>query len=149
MMSGSAARSPAPTHIVPYVAHYNGSKWSAASFPLLAVDASATSASDVWMIGLPPKLPIPQVAVGIMRFNGHKWVTTPLPSLGLTSHETAVATGIAAVSRRRRVGHRRDRDSAELHRHLSGWPFLLHWNGTKWSQVNVPSLYSSEGTGAD
>ena len=136
---------PAPTHIVPYVAHYNGSKWSAASFPLLAVDASATSASDIWMIGLPPKLPIPQVAVGIMRFNGHKWVTTPLPSLGLTSHETAVATGIAAVSPSNVWATGEIEIQPSSTDIYQGWPFLLHWNGTKWSKVNVPSLYSSEG----
>jgi hypothetical protein len=124
----------------PYVAHYNGSKWSQVPVPIFAGQASATSPGNVWVIGEPVvQTAKTTVFVDIMRFNGHKWITTPLPSFNLKPHQIAQEQGIVAVSP------------------ASVWatgtlivppastvgtqdqtPFLLHWDGQKWFRIKVP-----------
>jgi len=139
-----AAVAPSPTDawafgatpaVTPYAAHYNGSKWSRVSFPISGVSAASLSPAYIWVIGDP--VSASSAPFAIMLFNGKTWRSTPLPGLGLTATDTAIATGITAANPK------------------NGWadgmivstqgeakpplkPFLLHWNGTKWSMVKVP-----------
>ena len=127
----------------PYAAHDDGSTWSPVPFPLFGVDASATSSSDVWVIGAPAKESSPGVAVGITRFNGQAWVATPLPDLGLTSKQVALATGIVAASPSNVWADGViEIPPATVTAIPRQTPFLLHWNGTRWSKVTVP--YSAQ-----
>jgi hypothetical protein len=123
--------------VTPYAAHYNGSKWSRVAFPVAGVSAASLSPAYIWVIGNPASTSTSSAPFAIMLFNGKTWRSTPLPGLGLTATDTAIATGITAANPK------------------NGWadgmivstegeakpplkPFLLHWNGTKWSVVKVP-----------
>jgi len=142
----SAAVVPSPTDawafgatpaVTPYAAHYNGLRWTTVKFPVAGVSAYSLSPAYVWVIGNPPSPATASSPFAIMLFNGKTWRSTPLPSLGLNATDTAIPTGIAAANPK------------------TGWadgmivttqgatkpplkPFLLHWNGTKWSSVKVP-----------
>src|SRR5207237_490200 len=65
------------------IEHWNGSKWSLASFPRVNSDyrfyaVSATSASDVWAVGLDGSANLP---APIEHWNGSKWSIVPNPAL--------------------------------------------------------------------
>lgn len=122
---------------LPYAARFNGSTWSRVTVPLAGISASATSASDIWVIGTQTSPGAQQF--GIMKFNGTAWHTTPVPSLGLSSSQEAFATGIAAVSAKDvwAAGYVTG-TSTEID--PPSKPFLLHWNGAKWTAIKVPSL---------
>lgn len=119
----------------PYAATFNGTKWSQVTVPVAGNSASATTAGNIWVIGTAAS----SGAIGIMKFNGTAWRTTPLPSLGLSSSQEAVATGIAAASTKNvwATGYIMD-TSVEID--PPSKPFLLHWNGAKWTAIKVPKL---------
>src|SRR5438105_9478377 len=103
--------------------HWNGLKWSLASFPRVNSDyrfyaVSATSASDVWAVGLDGSANLP---APIEHWNGSKWSIVPNPVLtgsrGLISVASlTTANSWAVVS--------------------SGSAALFeHWNGVTWKIV--------------
>ena len=108
------------------IEHWNGSKWSLASFPRVNSDyrfyaVSATSASDVWAVGLngSTNLPAP-----IEHWNGSKWSIVPNPVLtgsrGLISVASLTTASAWAVG---------SNGSAAL---------FEHWNGVTWKIVAGP-----------
>jgi len=131
----SAAVAPSPkdawafgatSAVTPYAAHYNNGKLSR---------WRSLSPAYIWVVGYP--VATSQDPFAIELFNGKKWRTAPLPNLGLTATQTAITTGIAGANPK------------------NGWadgiivsdqgdakpplrPFLLHWNGTRWSTGPVP-----------
>ena len=118
-----------------YAAHYDGRKWSPVRVPVVGLAASATSASDIWVIGILPKAA--KLIAGIMDFNGKTWRTTPVPSLGLSSSQGALPMGIAAVSVTNVWAGGEIVDTSSQTGPFVR-PFLLHWNGRKWAAIKVP-----------
>jgi hypothetical protein len=112
----------------PYAAHYNGRTWSAVRVPVTGDAAYATSAKDIWVLGTSPNPSLGRVAV--MSFNGKTWRAGSLP--GLVNAPVA-ARSIAAVSATDVWAA-----AEELVPGPSVPPILLHWNGEKWADVNVP-----------
>jgi hypothetical protein len=113
----------------PYAAHYNGKTWAAERVPVGGDAASATSDSNIWVLGTPAVAP-PGADLAIMSFNGKTWRKTSLPSV---FNGPVAAISIAAVSA------------------VDVWatgeilvpgpslpPVLLHWNGKKWAEITVP-----------
>jgi hypothetical protein len=127
----------ATSAVTPYAAHYNGSKWSRVAFPIAGVSAHSLSPAYIWVIGNPASTSTSSAPFAIMLFNGKTWRSTPLPSLGLTATDTAIATGITAANPKTgwadgMIVSTQGAASPPLK------PFLLHWNGTKWSDIKVP-----------
>jgi hypothetical protein len=122
----------------PYAATFNGTKWASVTVPVAGIRASATTASNIWVIGAQPSVGAQQF--GIMKYNGKAWHTIPVPSLGLSSSEQAFGTDIAAVSTKNvwAAGYVLDTASEQID--PPSKPFLLHWNGTKWTAIKVPNL---------
>jgi hypothetical protein len=121
-----------------YAAHYNGKKWSPVRVPMAGFAASATSASDIWVIGIPAKATKPGLTADIMNFNGKTWRTTPTPSLGLSSSQGALPTGIAAISATNVWAGGEILNTSSTTTNPFVRPFLLHWNGRKWAVIKVP-----------
>jgi len=117
-----------------YAARYDGKKWSRVRVPLVALRASATSAKNVWAVGLSVSASRPGAA--IMSFNGKTWRSTPMPNLGLSAKETAFPTGIAAVSATNAWAEVTILNSSSGSNPPKS--FLLHWNGAKWAVIKVP-----------
>jgi hypothetical protein len=109
-----------------YVAHFNGKTWSRGPFSVQVSDASALSASDIWIGGVIGDA-MHESAV-IERWDGRAWHKTPLPSLGVPPGSW-VGTGVTAVT---------PRDAWALVFTLSNGTersYPLHWTGKAWARV--------------
>jgi hypothetical protein len=118
------------------VVHWDGSSWTqvpaplSAGAPLRAV--AAVSASDVWVAGLNIGGP-----VMLQHYDGTNWTQPPLPSLtppaagspdlDLTGLAGTSGSDVWAVGNYTTDG-------------VSTQPLILHWDGSRWSQSQVPSL---------
>jgi hypothetical protein len=125
------------------VEHWNGSAWQIASLPTVTPfstelsSVSGTSAHDIWAVGYqftsssntgpyPPKMTL------IMHWDGTSWTRVPSPNPGSVvsalsmvkafGPNDAWASGFASDGQNTPVTH-----------------FVLHWNGTSWSQVATPA----------
>jgi hypothetical protein len=110
--------------------HWNGTKWHDvpypnSSYPLLT-GISASSASDVWVVG----------SIGgyggttfTIHWDGTSWTQVPAPKLGARANAlNAVADG--AARRTWAVGR---------WGYAAGFPLLLRWNGAAWKVVRAAS----------
>jgi hypothetical protein len=123
-----------------YIAHFNGTTWSQASFPVQVQSASALSAADIWAGGVtsdPVSNPWstgaaidPESAsIVIEHWNGTAWSQTPLPRFDLPPNSwpgvavTAVSPGdVWAVA-----------GDYSIDTPVS---YLLHWDGKAWARVS-------------
>ena len=116
--------------------HWNGSAWSQISAPspcgsfndLLGV--SCTSATNCWAVGDDSGLTGPTVGQAL-HWNGSKWSrgTVPNPS---TIFNELFGVRCTSASDCWAVGEDTSNSGAVLNE-------ALHWNGTKWSPVTIPS----------
>ncbi len=114
----------------PYVAHYNGTTWTQASFPAAVTpeDASALGARNIWAIGQGSS------TMAIVHWNGTSWTQSRLPKVSLPAGDRMNGTGIVAIAP----------DNVWADAYLSAGMgvapgvVLLHWNGKAWSRVSVP-----------
>jgi hypothetical protein len=117
-----------------YVARFDGRSWAQAPSPGPALGpwtAIARSASDIWAQALPSAGRSLQAS----RWNGARWVKQPVPPAPKGSGgSTGGLRGDLAVSGKNSVW-------AYGYFALKGplaTDWLLHWNGTAWSNVRVP-----------
>jgi hypothetical protein len=111
-----------------YVAHFNGTTWSHASFPFAVDDASAPSAGDIWASGVAGD--VTHESAAIEHWNGKAWRRVPLPRLGIPS-DAWLGVSVTALTARdvwAEVGaFHGDTETG----------YLLHWNGKGWARLTV------------
>jgi hypothetical protein len=115
-----------------FVAHFTGTTWIRAPFPLAGTAAAALSPSDVWAGGNTST-----GQPGIEHWDGRTWQATPLPGLelGTSPFFGLTVAGIAAVKPDDVWADISDLGSADSNRQGA---FLLHWNGKAWTRVVFP-----------
>jgi hypothetical protein len=128
----------------PYAVHYTGHAWSAVRFGVLATAASATSASNIWVIGNAPAVPKSRLRVTIEHYNGKAWRKATLPKITLPAGEVLNASAIDAA------GPADVWATAVPVSQTTGGTepgiTALHYNGKSWTQVKVPyPVYSVYG----
>ena len=122
---------------------WNGSSWSVVPSPNPpnAVGTSLSgvktfSTSNAWAVGTFSTSTAPSVRTLVQRWNGTSWTVVPSPSPDptqnlLTDVDGASANDVWAIGNRGNDGY--GGTTAGL---------VLHWNGSTWSQVNVPGTVS-------
>jgi hypothetical protein len=128
-----------------FALHFNGRSWRRFPLAIAPETVSATSASDIWLIGEVPvnKLPRPRKSDAIAeRWNGKKWLRVAVPpATAPPGFSAAVAgTGVAA-------GPGEFWTSIQLGTttgccDLGG---LLHLKNGKWHKISVPGFIKSGG----
>jgi hypothetical protein len=120
----------------PYVVHYNGKSWSAVSLGVVGTDASALSASNVWVIGNAPTVPKSRLRVVIEHYNGKVWQKAVLPKVSLPAGEVLDGSAIDAAGTDN-VWATAVPVSPTTDGTLQGI-LALHYNGKSWAEVKVP-----------
>jgi hypothetical protein len=125
----------------PYAEHWNGSRWTATTVPLASVysaqaaqlnGVAEVAAGDGWAVGTvsdPSSLASQTLAY---HWNGTSWqrVSTPNPAGSSQGNELAAVAARATNDVWAAGGD-------------GGYPeasLVLHWNGSTWAQVRVPSI---------
>ena len=125
----------------PYAEHWNGSGWAATTVPLASVyspqtaqlnGVAAVAAGDGWAVGTvadPSSLASRTLAY---HWNGSTWqrVSTPNPA-GRSQGNELAAVAARATNDVWAAGGAGGYPEASL---------VLHWNGSTWAQVPVPSI---------
>lgn len=122
------------------VEHWNGSQWAYVNSPSPGAQdnvlqgVSADSASDVWAVGAQSAAGVTQPLVE--RWNGSAWSVATLPSVGSLGGEL---TGVAAIAPGDvwAVGY--SNTSGGQSAPNTQQPLAMHWNGSQWQSVTVPS----------
>jgi hypothetical protein len=118
-----------------YVRHFNGSKWTAVSTPVVPNDASAVSAGDIWTVGQTVKsLGSPDQVFAAAQWTRGKWRLLNFPRLRLPKGVFVTFPEVAAL------GSANVWVDFSLQKGMGAYPgaILLHYNGRKWTQVRVP-----------
>jgi hypothetical protein len=128
----------------PYAVHYNGKTWSAVPFSVLATAASATSASNIWVIGNTPAVPRSRLRLTIEQYTGKAWHKATLPKITLPAGEVLDGSAIDDA------GPRDVWATAVPVSQTTGGTepgiVTLHYNGKSWTKVKVPyPVYSVYG----
>src|ERR1019366_8216260 len=118
----------------PYVAHYDGTSWSQVAFPIAPAKSSASSPSNVWVIGQTLATPSTPPQVTTMHWDGQSWQQVPLPPITLPTGDNMQPAGILAVTPNN-VWADAILTAGEG---VAPGAVLLHWNGKAWSQATVP-----------
>lgn len=119
------------------VQHWNGTQWSVVPSPNVNTGwngleaVAAVSANDVWAVGYWSKFNGLSQAL-IERWNGSQWQVVPSPQ----PEGGAALSAITVVSAN-------DIWAAGLRKGIepepSGASFIVHWNGSSWTQVPSPN----------
>jgi hypothetical protein len=120
--------------------HWNGTAWSVVTLPDPDFHAgagqaiSATSASDIWLVGTTFNAATGTVAEAL-HFDGTFWTVVPMqqPSPGPVTPTIAAVTPVSANSAWA-VGEDIGAGTA-----IGGSTLIEHWNGTRWSIVPSPT----------
>jgi hypothetical protein len=124
-----------------FVEHWNGSTWSVVASPQPAGGSSldavtAISPTDAWAVGSRRRATGATVTFTV-HWDGVSWSEVPSPNPSSTGDATNVLRSVAAVSASNvwAVGmYHNDQTSFHQRRTLA-----LHWNGSRWSILPIPS----------
>ena len=125
--STSPSASPTPPSCAPTWDVVRSGNPGEAATTLLGV--TAVTSAEAWAVGGIGEPEIP-TAVAIQRWNGERWLPVPAPSVGTTLNEL------------RAVDASEPNDVWAVGRTSSGsgeQPLVLHYDGTEWSDVELPS----------
>lgn len=122
------------TTVTPYVVRWNGIKWARVAFPIFPQDASATSASNIWVIGETPATSTTASRVAVAAWNGSRWRKVTLPRISLPAGESLQPQNIIAAGAKNVWADAFPTKGQGVAEGI----VLLHWNGTAWSRVKVP-----------
>jgi hypothetical protein len=123
----------------PKLEHWNGTAWSAvtlpdASFePAAGQSISATSASDIWVVGTTFDLATDRTLAEALHFNGIAWTVMPMAQPGSNTPTIGAVTAISPVNAWA-VGEQIGATSA-----VGGSTLIEHWDGASWSIVPSPT----------
>jgi hypothetical protein len=124
----------------PMIEHWNGTSWSPIALPdpdftagSGSQDISATSASDIWVVGSTTNPTTFASTPEALHFNGTAWTAVPMAEPG---SDTASISAVAAISPANAwaVG-----EQAGTAAPIGGGTLTEHWNGTSWSVVPSPT----------
>lgn len=122
------------------LAHWNGTAWSFAAFPdanftpSAGQAISASSASDVWVVGSTLNTTTFASVPEAEHFDGTSWHTVPLAQPGGVG--TATIGAVVAISPTNAWAAGEAVGSTSP---VGGGTLIEHWNGTGWSMVPSPS----------
>ncbi len=134
--------------------HWNGSRWSAVSYPLPAGTrqenglnaVSCTARSNCWGVGSVYADDYGPVLNDAVRWNGHSWVSAETPNpAGTSDHydrSSLEAVSCVSASSCWAVGTSRSADGPTLIE-------ALRWNGSGWSTVPTPEPAGTTGLTQD
>jgi hypothetical protein len=117
----------------PVNAHFDGITWSENPLQLYVQQASALSASDIWVVGANGT---PQSSA-VMHWNGASWNDVKLPALHLPRGYVLGELNQVSVVTPENVWVAADLQSGKIE-NLYSAVLLLHWNGSTWRQVTLP-----------
>jgi hypothetical protein len=124
--SASPSVSPAPTCTPTWEVVRSANPGEA---PTTLLGITAVTSAEAWAVGGVGEPALP-TAVAIMRWDGDRWLPVPAPSAGTTLNEL------------RAVDASEPNDVWAVGRTSSGFgeqPLVLHYDGTEWSDVQLPS----------
>lgn len=119
--------------------HWNGTTWSQVTIPDPdftpgANDSiSASSASDIWVVGSTLNTATDQFVPEALHFNGSAWSVVAMPQAGTNTSTIGAVTDISATNAWA-VGEDIGATSA-----VGGSTLIEHWNGSSWSIVPSPT----------
>jgi hypothetical protein len=119
--------------------HWNGSTWSEATIPdpdfTPGTDdsISASSASDIWVVGSTLNAATDEFVPEALHFNGTAWSVVPMPQAGTNTSTIGAVTDISPTNAWA-VGEDIGATSA-----VGGSTLIEHWNGSNWSIVPSPT----------
>jgi hypothetical protein len=119
--------------------HWNGTTWSAVTIPDPdftpgANDAiSASSASDIWVVGSTLNTATDEVIPEALHYNGTAWSVVAMPQAGTNSSTIGAVTDLSPTNAWA-VGEDIGATSA-----VGGSTLIEHWNGSSWSVVPSPT----------
>lgn len=121
------------------IEHWNGQQWSVINSPHSGIyqslgGISATSANDVWAVGMVQQDASTGMRTLIEHWNGRQWSIVSSPSPGAFFD---VLTGITAIAPTNAwaVGSFANTNNSPASKTL-----IEHWNGQKWSVVSSPNV---------
>jgi hypothetical protein len=95
---------------------------------------AASGPSDVWVAGEAHRGPT------MLHFDGDSWSSSPLPGVASTATEAVIrAVATAGSGRAWAVGSKDAQSVQEV-------PLMLAWDGSRWSEVELPPVAYSEST---
>jgi hypothetical protein len=124
-------------------ARYNGHTWRRAVLPYGPLNVSVVSANDIWAVGIKNMaLPLTKEPTYLMHWNGRSWssVRIPMPHAAIFAHFISGLVGMGPKDAW--IGLPTGGSVSDLTGEL------LHWNGSRWSHVPVPSGVFNVPTGA-
>jgi hypothetical protein len=119
--------------------HWNGPTWSVVTVPDpdfspgAGEAISASSASDIWLVGTTFNLTTDTTVAEALHFNGTAWAVVPMQQPGTNTPTIGAVTAVSATSAWA-VGEDIGATSA-----IGGSTLIEHWNGTSWSIVPSPT----------
>jgi hypothetical protein len=119
--------------------HWNGSAWSSVTIPdpdftpAAGQSISASSATDIWVVGSTVNTTTGATTAEALHFNGTAWTVVPMQQPGTNTPTIGAVTAISATNAWA-VGEDLGATSA-----LVGSTLIEHWNGTSWSIVPSPT----------
>jgi hypothetical protein len=119
--------------------HWNGTAWSTVTVPDpdftpgVGETLSASSASDIWLVGTTFNLTTDATVAEALHFNGTSWSVVPMQQPGTNTPTIAAVTDLSA-SNAWAVGEDIGATSA-----VGGSALTEHWNGTSWTIVPSPT----------
>ncbi len=123
----------------PLLEHWNGTAWSAATVPDpgfrpgAGQAISASSATDIWLVGSTTNPATGTAAAEALHYNGTAWAVRAMQQPGTNTPTLAAVTAISAANAWA-VGEDIGATSA-----LGGSTLIEHWNGSSWSVVPSPT----------
>jgi hypothetical protein len=119
--------------------HWNGTAWSQATIPDPdftpgANDSiSASSPSDIWVVGSTLNTATDEFVPEALHFNGSAWSVVAMPQAGTNTSTIGAVTDISATDAWA-VGEDIGATSA-----VGGSTLIEHWNGSSWNIVPSPT----------
>ena len=119
--------------------HWNGSAWSSVTVPdpdfTPGADESisASSATDIWVVGTTVNTTTGTTTAEALHFNGTAWAVVPMQQPGTNTPTISAVTAISATDAWA-VGEDIGATSAP-----GGSTLIEQWNGAKWSIVPSPT----------
>jgi hypothetical protein len=114
--------------------HFTGKHWQKVKLPNLGqvIAATAVSAHDIWTVGGRfNALHLSRSKAFFTHYNGHAWLTVPLPSIKLPKHGYIYPFDIEAASANS-IWATVTVEPAAVH------SYLLHWTAGKWHSIALP-----------
>lgn len=136
--SSMAAFSPSNAWVADYtdIDHWNGKSWR--HYKAIGWNGvwsiSGVAYNDIWAAGLAVGGTQPEA----LHWNGSSWQATSIPAISLPANGEAVPAGVLAESADN-VWEGGYIEWPDTTTGLTDYePFMLHWNGTAWSQQSIP-----------